>query len=164
MTCDVCKKPATADELVPISGKNVCAKCKPDVVMNVKSGVSGSSRIGPQRAAEIKRKISRLNLLSFAFAVPGILLQFGPAFAAAGQVTPETAGSIMVVRLLGAPLIIAGLVCYALMKGRSGLLGLLGLLSCLGLIILHFFPKNCHNCRASGSYSAKACATCDAPM
>ena len=74
--CDLCRTPLSADQLVTISGKTVCAKCKPDVVMNIKSGVGTSARVSPERAEEIKRRISRLNLMSFVFAVPGLALQF----------------------------------------------------------------------------------------
>jgi len=164
-SCDVCKTPRTADELVSIGGKNVCADCKPDVVLDLKSGVKGTARVSAQEADRIKRRITKLNLLSFAFALPGIGLQFLGGFAIAGTQNPHDAQvTLMLLRVLGAPLIIAGLVCYALMKGRSGVLGLLGLLSCLGLLILHFLPKNCQHCKKSASYRAKTCADCGAPV
>src|SRR5262245_55098634 len=138
MTCDLCKGSFTADQLVPIGGKNVCAKCKPDLVMNLKSGVSATARIDPATASAIKSKMTRLNLLSFALALPGMAMQV-----LAGQVVSSAdPGSAMARALaiqgLGAILVIGGLICYARMKGRSGALGLLGLLSCLGLIILHY--------------------------
>jgi hypothetical protein len=167
-TCDLCRTPLSADQLVTISGKTVCAKCKPDVVMNIKSGVTSSGRVSPERAQEIKKKISKLNILSFVLAVPGLLLQFGGvamAGAAASSGEVESIPPILILgRLLAPFLIIAGLVCYSLMKGRSGLLGLLGLLSCIGLLILHFLPKKCHNCRNSAGYNAKDCGTCGAPV
>jgi hypothetical protein len=133
--------------------------------MNMKSGVSSRSRITPEKAEEIRKKISRLNLLSFAFAVPGILLQVlgGTAVAASGP-SPQAVGAVLIMRIIGIPLIIAGLACYARMKGRSGALGLLGLLSCLGLLILAVFSKSCHNCRTTASYRSKECAACGAPM
>jgi hypothetical protein len=163
--CDLCQQAFSPDQLITLSGKRICAKCKPDAVMNMKSGVGMSARVSPEKADEIKRKISKLNLLSFVFAVPGLLLQFaGPGLLISGPPTPGVASTVLLIRLLAVPLIIAGLVCYALMKGRSGAFGLLGLLSCLGLLILHFLPKNCHNCRASASYSAKECRDCGAPV
>jgi hypothetical protein len=166
VSCDLCKGSFTPDQLVPISGKNVCAKCKPELVMNLKSGVSASPRIDPRRAQEIKSKISRLNILSFVFALPGIALQvLAGGMRGDGQVQPGAAAAgVLLFQGLGALLLIIGLVCYARMKGRSGALGLLGLLSCLGLILLHFLSKNCHNCQASASYRAKECATCGAPV
>jgi hypothetical protein len=163
--CDLCKGSFPTEQLVPISGKTVCAKCKPELVMNLKSGVSASPRIDPRTAQEIKRRISRLNILSFAFAIPGILLQVvagGARGAAQGQHASE--GGALALQGLGSILIIVGLALYARMKGRSGALGLLGLLSCIGLIILNYLPKNCHHCRASASYRDKQCSACGAPV
>lgn len=163
--CDVCKTPTEADQLVTIGGQTVCAKCKPDVVLNMKSGVSGAARISPEKAEEIRKRITRLNLLSFALAVPGIALQFfGGALIAGGRPGPEAAATILMLRLVGVPLVIAGLCCYAMMKGRSWALGLFGLLSCLGLIILAVLPKCCHHCRTMSSYRVKECGACGAPM
>jgi hypothetical protein len=162
--CDVCKTPTSSDQLVTIGGQTVCAKCKPDVVLNLKSGVSGASRISPEKAEEIRKKISRLNLLSFAFAVPGLLLQFGGAALVGGSPSRDEATAVLMLRLVGAPLVIAGLCFYARMKGRTWALGLFGLLSCLGLIILSVSPKFCHNCRTRDSYRAKECRACGAPM
>lgn len=161
--CDLCGDPLTADQLVSISGKTVCARCKPDLLMNLKSGIPAAPRISPERASEIKSRISRLNILSFVFALPGIALQAGAGAVASGP-NALSEGSAVLLRIVGAPLIIAGLVCYARMKARSGWWGLLGLLSCLGLIILHYLPKNCHNCGKGASYSAKSCSSCDAPV
>lgn len=163
MTCDVCKGTFTPDELVPIGGKNVCAKCKPDVVMNLKSGVGAAPRIDPLKAKEIKERISKLNLLSFALAIPGMVLhgfalQMGTQL---GTSPPPIAGAL---QLLGIALVIAGFCFYARMKGRSGALGLLGLLSCLGLIILHFLSKTCQNCSSSAGHAAKECSTCGGPV
>jgi hypothetical protein len=161
MTCDVCKGPFTDDQLVPIGGKNVCAKCKPDLVMNLKSGVGAAPRIDPLKAKEIRERISRLNLISFALAIPGMILhgfalQMGPQ-----KAFPPAAGAL---QLLAIALVIAGVCIYARMKGRSGVLGLLGLLSCLGLIILHFLSKTCQNCASSAGHAAKECATCGGPV
>lgn len=163
--CDLCKTPTPTDQLVTIGGSTVCARCKPDVVMNMKSGVSNRSRISPERAEEIRKKISRLNLLSFAFAVPAIALQFfAGALVAGTKSAPDAVALVTMLRLIGAPLFIAGLSCYAMMKGRSWTLGLLGLLSCLGLLILALFSKSCHNCRTSASYRTRECPSCGAPM
>jgi len=163
--CDVCKTPTSADQLVTIGGQTVCAKCKPDVVLNMKSGVSGAPRISPEKAEESRKKISRLNLLSFVLAAPGIGLQFfGGALIAGSRTGADAAGIILMLRLVGAPLVIAGLCCYARMKGRSWALGLFGLLSCLGLIILAVLPKCCHNCRTLSSYRVRECGACGAPM
>jgi hypothetical protein len=163
--CTLCKTPTSTDQLVTIGGETVCAKCKPDVVMNMKSGVSSRERISPEKAEEIRKRISRLNLLSFAFAVPGIGLQFfGSALVAGAHSRADALLLVGMLRLIGVPLIIAGLACYAMMKGRSWALGLLGLLSCLGLLILAVFSKSCHNCQTTASYRTKECAACGAPM
>jgi hypothetical protein len=161
--CDICKGSFETDQLVPISGKNVCAKCKPELVMNLKSGVSATPRIDPRKAQELKSRITRLNLLSFALAIPGLAMQV-----LAGKIAPTAPGATpagaLAIQGLGALLVIGGLVCYARMKGRSGVLGLLGLLSCLGLIILNFLGKTCQNCSAGAGHSAKECSTCGAPV
>jgi hypothetical protein len=146
--CDVCKGSFTVDQLVPIGGKNVCARCKPELVMNLKSGVGATPRIDPRKAREIKSKIARLNLLSFVLALPGMAIEVfaGRWSGGSGMTGGSAQAGMLAFQGLGAALVIGGLVCYALMKGRSGALGLLGLLSCLGLLILHFLSKNCHHC------------------
>ena len=166
--CDLCKGSFPTEQLVPISGKTVCAKCKPELVMNLKSGVSAAPRIDPRTAQEIKKRISRLHMLSFLFIIPGIVLLVlaGGARGAASQGQPgvHAMAGAFAIQGLGSILFIIGLVLYARMKGRSGVLGLLGLLSCIGLIILNYLPKNCLHCRASASYRAKECSACGAPM
>jgi hypothetical protein len=164
--CDICGTSLTADQVVAISGKNVCAKCKPDLMMDLKSGLRGSRHVDPKRAEEIRQRIKKYNILSFAFALPGLFLQFGgPVFlSAAGHGGHAALGVLVLLRLVGAPLIIIGLVFFSLMKGRSGLYGLVGLLSCLGLFILYLLPKSCQNCGASASYRAKECGECGAPV
>jgi hypothetical protein len=161
--CDLCRTPTSPDLLVEIGGKTVCAKCKPEMVLNLKSGVSGEGRISPEKAEAIRKKISQLNLLSFALALPGIAIQVGATAFVRAQ-GPSPTGSILLLRLIGAPLIIIGLGCYARMKGRSWALGLLGLLSCLGLLLLAFWPKLCHNCKTSASYRIRECGSCGAPV
>ena len=166
--CDLCRTPLPADQLVTISGKTVCAKCKPDLVMNLKSGVGTSPRVSPVRAQEIKKTISKLNILSFVFALPGIGLQVVGALARKDMADPTQASAAqaggLLLQLVGCVLLIVGFAFYGRMKGRSGALGLFGLLSCIGLIILHFYPKKCHNCRTGASYSAKECGACGAPV
>ena len=166
MNCDVCRGPFSADELVSIGGKNVCAKCKPDVVMNLKSGVGAAPRIDPLKAKEIKDRISRLNLVSFALAVPGMFIQVYSAQMArgTGPDPDSTQAGILAIQGLSSLLVIAGLACYARMKGRNGFLCLLGMLSCLGLIILHFLSKICQNCGMSAGHSAKECDSCGGPV
>jgi hypothetical protein len=161
MTCDLCKGTFTADELVPIGGKNVCARCKPDLVMNLKSGVGAVPRIDPLKAKEIKERISKFNLISFALAIPGMVLHGFALQMGTQQGTPPIAGALQLVAIA---LVIAGFCFYARMKGRSGWLGLLGLLSCLGLIILHFLPKSCQNCSSKAGHAAKECSTCGGPV
>lgn len=157
--CDVCKAPVDADQLVTLGGRTVCARCKPDVVMNLKSGVRTEGAISSERAEEIRKKISRLNLASFAFGLPGLVL----AVLGGRMLTPGEPGVGPLVWLVGIGLFITGMVYYARMKGRSGWLGLFGILSCIGLLILHYFPKNCHNCRGRVSYAGKQCDSCGSP-
>ena len=164
MTCDMCRGAFTADQLVPIGGKNVCAKCKPDVVMNLKSGVGAVPRIDPIKAKQIKDRISRLNLMSFVLAIPGIILQGISTQIPIVNPGGPPPGIIFLLQGVGTVLLIWGFVYYARMKGRSGALALLGLLSCLGLIILHFLAKTCQNCGANAGHAAKECSTCGGPV
>ena len=156
--CDLCQQPVPADQLIALGGKNVCARCKPDAVMNLKSGVGMEPRISPEKAEEIRKRIRNLNLVSFAFGVPGIFMVGG------AQGLKGDPGIFALVWVAGILLFTIGMVFYARMKGRGGAFGLFGLLSCLGLLILHFFPKACHNCRKHASYRVKECASCGAPM
>ena len=166
MTCDLCKGAFTDDQLVSIGGKSVCAKCKPELVMNLKSGVSAAPRIDPVKAKKIKSRLKRLNLLSFSLAVPGLALQViaGGMRGAEEATTGSAQAGLLALQGVGAVLWIAGLSFYSRMKGRNSSLGLLGLLSCLGLIFLNYLSKNCLNCRSSNGYSAKACASCGGPV
>jgi hypothetical protein len=162
-SCDVCKTPLTSDQLVQIGGQYVCAQCKPNVLLNLKSGVGGGQRVSPEQALAIKKQISRLNLLSFAFALPGlVLLMASGALAAPGM--EKNLAVLATVRLLGALLFLIGMFFYARMRGRGWAWGFLGLLSCLGLLILYFLPKHCRNCQTSASYRARDCAKCGAPV
>jgi hypothetical protein len=112
--------------------------------------------VTPQQAADIQAQIKSLNARSFLLAIPGFVLQV------VGRGMPGIAG--VAVTLLGAALIVGGLVFYAKMRGRGPLFGLLGLASCLGLLILYFLPKSCLNCKTSHAYSAKQCKRCGAPL
>jgi hypothetical protein len=112
--------------------------------------------VTPQRAADIQAELRSLNTRSLLLAVPGMVLQV------VGRGMPGMSG--IAVTLLGAALIVGGLVFYAKMRGRSPAFGLLGLASCLGLLILYFLPKSCLNCKTSHSYSVKQCKQCGAPL
>jgi hypothetical protein len=161
--CDICKAPLTSDQLVQIGGQYVCAQCKPNVLMNLKSGVGAGQRVAPELALAIKKQISRMNVLSFAFALPGLLLMMASgALAAPGS--GKDLATLASLRLLGAILFIVGMFFYARMRGRGWAWGLLGILSCLGLLILYFLPKHCRNCDASASYRARECGKCGAPV
>jgi hypothetical protein len=162
-SCDVCKTPLTSDQLVQIGGQYVCAQCKPNVLLNLKSGVGGGAKISPEEALAIKKEISRLNLLSFAFAVPGLVL-LGAAGAVSGENVEENRGTVLILRLAGAVLFMIGMTAYARMRGRSGRWGLLGFLSCLGFLVLYFLPKRCRHCRSNASFRARECRNCGAPV
>ena len=80
--------------------------------------------------------IKRYNNISLALGGPGIVLQIaGNVVVQANQGT--AIGLLgLPVTLVGTALLVAGLVYYAIAKGRSGWWGLCGFLSCIGLIIL----------------------------
>jgi hypothetical protein len=145
--------PDCAEEIP--DGSRFCPLCKANLVGG------GGSVVDPQKAQEIKSKISKLNKMSFAFAVPGLLMAFGPA---AAEHTPENAHAAQPFLLVGGLLIVVGLACYASMKGRSAAWGLMGLLYCLGILFLALMAKCCHNCRQIGGRNATECANCHAPM
>ena len=112
--CDVCGGDFTSDQVIELHGKVVCAKCKPDVVMDIKSGVGAGDRVPPTDAERIGKKIRKLNRISFAFALPGIGLQLFGRGAIVG-VSPEGPPSFFEafepvgIQILGAVLLIAGL-------------------------------------------------------
>ncbi|AUX44679.1 hypothetical protein SOCE26_061460 [Sorangium cellulosum] len=109
--------------------------------------------ISPERHAEIQRQLKRLNTMSFAFGLPGLVLQ------SIGRTTDN-----VLLALGGAVLFVIALVNYAKMRGRNGALGLLGLFTCVGLAILYFLPKLCLNCQAKHPYRARQCERCSAPL
>ncbi len=88
--------------------------------------------------------IKKYNTLSFAWGVPGIIIQFGGQILAqmaegtGGELDPLLALSGCGVSLFGTALLIVGLGYYAKSRGRSPAWGLMGFLSCLGLIFLAF--------------------------
>lgn len=112
--CDGCGASLSADQLVAIRGRNVCAKCKPDLMMDLKSGLRGSSRVDPKKAEEIRGRMTRYNLLSLAFGLPGIILQFGGPALLVANGAHGGAGTILLLREVGAPLLVTGFVFYAL--------------------------------------------------
>jgi hypothetical protein len=157
--CDACGTKLADDQLVIISGKSVCAQCKPDFLMNLKSGLgTETAGVSPEEAATIRSRIKRLNVLSFVFALPGLALQFG------GAALPGAREGVSGLQGLGALMVIVGLCIYARMKGRSWAWGLFGLLSIFGLIGLYFLGEICQHCGSKESYKSKSCAACGAPV
>lgn len=149
------KCPACAEEIP--KGSKVCPSCNE----NLAGG--GGNVISPEKAAEIKAKISRTNMLSFVFAIPGLLLQFA-AGAIVHPTTVAEAQMVPMIQLAGGILLIIGLCLYASMKGRSPAWGLMGLLSCLGLIFLAIMAKICQNCGLVGGRNDTECKKCQCPM
>lgn len=72
--------------------------------------------------------IKRYNTLSFAYFIPGMILQFA-------SVTVD-GGVSVALGILGTILAIVGFGYYAKAKGRSSAWGIVGLLGILGLIVL----------------------------
>ena len=160
--CGSCDKTFMADQLVEFGGRMVCGDCKQGIVMDMKSGVPAGRKCPPETAEIIRRRILKLNLLSFASGTPGILLMLLPAMLGPPGL-PFAPGPTLLM-LLGSLLFSIGLVFNAQMKGRSNLWALFGLLSCLGLIILEFVQKICHFCHARQPSSKKECTNCGAPL
>ena len=92
--------------------------------------------------ADLKATRRTNNMLSFAFAVPGLLATFSSGIVAREMNLPrDQAGAIGGVVAIGGTLLVAvGLCFYARYKGRSPLWGLLGLLSCVGILLLAVLP------------------------
>ncbi|MBI5368226.1 MAG: hypothetical protein HZA54_14420 [Planctomycetes bacterium] len=167
VACEMCGASVPADQVVKIRDRVVCARCKPELVKNLQSGVAAVSGIEPEEAERIRRKIRNNNALSFAFALPGLGLQFAArteTSQARRTHDVQTAATSGILSLVGVALLIVGFGFYARMRGRSPLWGALGILSCVGLAILYFVPKHCHHCRGSQSYRVATCALCGAPM
>ena len=96
-------------------------------------------------------------------ALPGLLLSgFGQMMQ--NSLDPKTVQAGTAVGAVGTLMFVVGLGFYARMKGRSGLNALWGLLSCIGLLVLAFLNKHCHNCKRSSSFRTKQCPQCGAPM
>jgi hypothetical protein len=123
----------------------------------------------PEERDNIRRHLRNLNLLSFAFGIPGLILQFGamalvPQSSRSAAVGSGQEGIVIMARLVGVALLVVGLIFNARWKGRNGAWGLLGLLSCIGLLILYLIPKYCRHCGNQSSYRVNKCPACDAPM
>ena len=166
--CDGCGAKLPPDQLVALGGRMLCGRCKADAVMNMKSGLGAGARVTPEEAAALRSRIRKLNLLSFAFALPGLGMQFGARFLVGTPSTQEEAlaqaSLLLLIQLLGVALLIVGLGFYARMRGRSWAFSLLGLLSCIGLLVLYFLPKRCLHCNTSHSYRVKECTSCGGPL
>ena len=106
---------------------------------------------------EVQGRLDTLNKMSFAFGVPGILLQI----ASNGTVGILGAGLSTLLSLAGSALLIVGFGYYAMSRGQSKWFGALGLLSCLGLIVLALLPKKCLVC--TGPVQRAFCQRCGAP-
>ena len=101
---------------------------------------AGRSR-GGRAIVQSPRMNARYNQLSFAFGVPGIIIQsigmFGGQVLVANSSSPETFGPLMgLIGIVGTALLLTGLAYYAKAKGRHPLWCLFGLLSWIGLIVL----------------------------
>lgn len=82
----------------------------------------------------------RLNRISLAWGVPGLLVQIAGVIL---RDTAATVGSLVLgwtVLLIGAAMLIVGLAYYAKAKGYHPAWGLLGLLSLIGFIVLGVMP------------------------
>jgi hypothetical protein len=121
---------------------------------------------------EIRQRIRKNTMLSFAFGIPGLLAQVGGRvmmIQAEVSEGPEPAVSASgytgcAVIYAGLVLLIVGLGFAAKAKGRKGWWGLFGLLSCIGLLILYYLGKVCARCGENASHSAPRCSKCEAPL
>ncbi len=109
--------------------------------------------LDPVVARSIADRIKRLNRNSLLFGGPGLVLQ------AVGRFEQGLTKAFLL--LAGMGLLVYGLSLYAKMRNRSGWWGALGVLSCVGLVILLFLPRTCHNCGARTK--GKTCGECGAP-
>jgi hypothetical protein len=82
---------------------------------------------------------ARLNRISLAWGIPGILIQLAGTFVCLFAEDPCIAAVAWLASLAGTALLMVGLAYYARAKGRSPawcLLGLLGVLGLIGLVVL----------------------------
>jgi hypothetical protein len=106
---------------------------------------------------EVQGRLDNLNKMSFAFGVPGLMLQV------VGNMSAEFVGGGIstLISLSGSVLLIVGLGYYAMSRGHSKWFGALGFLSCIGLIVLALLPKKCLVC--TGPVQRAFCQRCGAP-
>ena len=109
--------------------------------------------IDPTSSEAIGREIARLNRNSLLFGVLGLATQ------TVGQGMGGLVGSILV--FTGAAILVYAFSLYARMRRQSPWWGLMGLLSCVGLVVLLFLPKKCHNCGTKTT--GATCSNCGAP-
>ncbi|MBE3098350.1 MAG: DUF4190 domain-containing protein [Planctomycetes bacterium] len=79
---------------------------------------------------------ARLNRISLAWGIPGILIQLPASFVCRLAENPWIAAVAWLASLVGTVLLMVGLAYYARAKGRSPAWCLLGFLSIVGLIVL----------------------------
>ncbi len=108
----------------------------------------GHEPISEDEAAELKEKFKTENRKSLGLGIFGLVLQM--------------AGGIFA--LFGTVMLIAALVFYAKMRGRSPWWGAFGLLSILGFAVLYFLGKVCSRCEAKNGHRDDTCEQCGAPL
>ncbi|HEX6277108.1 MAG TPA: hypothetical protein VFZ53_28905 [Polyangiaceae bacterium] len=109
--------------------------------------------VDPETARVIGERIKRLNRNSLLIGSVALLFQ---TLSQGMAPLPK-----VLVYLASTAALVYGLSLYAKMRNQSPWFGAFGLLSCLGLVVLLFLPKMCHNCNAKTN--AKTCSQCGAP-
>lgn len=132
-----------------------------DLTMRTGGGVTFAPAVavaGSELSDEdIRKRLPKYNLLSFAFAIPGII--FSVMYSMAAPEARNGAFLLLSVVLLG-----IGYAFYAQMKGRSQIRAMFGFLSYFGLFVLALISKSCHRCHTMASFRVNQCPRCGAPM
>lgn len=123
----------------------------------VVAGPAGAGAASGLSDEDIRKRLRKYNLLSFAFAIPGII--FTVMYSMAAPEARNGAFFALSLVLLG-----IGFAFYAQMKGRSKIWALFGFLSYFGLIVLALISKSCHRCHTMASFRVNRCPQCGAPM
>ena len=164
--CESCGKKCSTDQRVKIDGLQLCAACKQDAVLDIKSGVKGGVRpmICPPGTAELLARENRKHWwIGFSCLCAGILLMsLDPISRVVRAGLPGFFSWFL--PFFGFLVFFVGFAFYASARGRSGSWAFLSMICVVGLVVLYFLPRHCYYCDAVHAFYRKECDRCRAPL